>query len=237
MRKILIAMLICCISESFASDETSYNYYIGGNIAYLLNTGGGSVHVPSVIGTDDYISNPAGQGMAGGMYVGVETAAGYSFEMGALQVGSVTNYSGSYGFGFSNKVNMTVPYFGVGYRIPMAVPTFLDKGYFQWLKKISFKPFVGLGVGIANNMYSPNARMEDYTRTPANQVSTYVLPYFKFDVQYKITNHLNIGADVGYLLKTNYSPMEVDDPKGDIQISNINNYNSLMTGVSIEYSF
>ncbi len=152
-------------------------------------------------------------------------------------MGSVTDYSGLANFGFSNRVNMTVPYFGFGYRMPMYVPSSLDNEYFQWLKKISFVPFVGLGVGIANNIFYPNSHMSNYLHTTGNQINAYVMPYFKIDVQYQITQHLYLGGNVGFLLKTNYSPMKVTEPTGTVNISGMNSYNSLMTGVDLEYLF
>jgi hypothetical protein len=217
--------------------ENTYSYYIGGSIGAVSNVGASSVQVHSVIGNDNYTKNMPGTGMYGGMYVGIETNSGYSFEVGALQLGSSTDYTGSYGFKFNNRSNMTVPYFGFGYRIPLYLPDSLDTTYTDWLKKVSFKPFVGLGVGISNNIFYPNDRMRDYLRTTGNDVEGYVLPYFKINVQYPITQHLYLGGDVGFLLKTNYQKMQVDSFKGDIKIPGFNAYNSLLTGLSIEYKF
>jgi len=219
-----------------------YRFYIGGDVGIPNIFGGGSVDAQTVLGPTTFTrTSLTNSGVYGSGYFGIESDSGISFEVGAVQiVNKRSEYNSTAdlpNISLSQRTNMTVPYFGFGYRIPMYVPDMFENKYTQFLHNVSLKPFVGLRVGIANNIYTVSNEAAAAGMEGNNQTNTAVLPYFKVDIQYKFTEHLYIGCNIGLLLQTQYRNMSEEPAFGPVDINSYNIPTTLLSGVSIKYMF
>lgn len=220
-----------------------YRFYIGGDVGIPNFLGRSSFSAETVVGTTTITpTSIANSGVYGSGYLGIESDSGISFEVGSVQiVNKRSKYNSDARLSTVNwlqRTNMTVPYFGFGYRIPMYVPDMFENKYTQFLHNVSLKPFVGLGVGMANNIYTVSSEAAAAGMKGDNQTDTSVLPYFKVDIQYKFTEHLYIGGNIGLLLRTQYRKAAAKEPYfGPVNVKSYNIPTTLLSGVSIQYMF